>query len=170
MAAGRGAPVDGAVVVAVDVAFDLLEVGVVADTADALDAHLGDVVAHGQQLILPQHHIARIDLHVDGLAEREAPLGEAEAGADEDAHAAKAVDAALRGRQLIADGGLAPGAEVGSEQDVAPLEDDGDLVDRLRRDGKGIVALEPDADGVGIAVGEAVGQGAPAPDALLAAP
>ena len=65
---GRGSPVNGAVVVAGDVVLDLLEVGVVAYAAYALQSHLVQVVAHGQQFVLAQHQVAGVDFHLLGGA------------------------------------------------------------------------------------------------------
>ena len=156
VAPGAGLPVDGAVLVALHIVFDLLKLGVVAGTADALDAQLGEVVAHGEQFVAVEHEVAGIDLDIDGMVAGEASLDEAEHGGGEHAYAPEAVDAAPRGPQPVGDAAVAMGLQPVGEVDVAPLEDVGHLVDDMKLQGEGIVTADVQRDLVVVATREAV--------------
>ena len=141
MATGGGTPVDGAVIIAHHIVLNLLEVRVMAYASDAFDTHLGEVIAHGEQLILTEHKIRRIDLDILRLATGETTLHQAQGRADKDPCMAKAIDATFRGTEGIGDGDIAVFADGGLEQHIASLEDHGHLVDNLSMDIKGIGAL-----------------------------
>ena len=97
VAAGTGFPIDGAIVVATDVLFDVLKLGVMAQAADALDSKLGEVVMGGEQLVLVEHKVGRVDLHLLRLAVGDADCHEAKRRGDKESDAAEIVDASADG-------------------------------------------------------------------------
>ena len=154
MCAGTGFPVDQAVVVALDVGFDLLKLGVVAHAPDALDAHLGQVVADGQELILGEHEVTGIYCHVGGLVEREAALHEADGGCGKEPDIAKAVHPALGGPQGVVHRAIAAGPQPQAKVHVSALKDVRDFVDDIQPDGKGVIVAHLDFHRVVVAIGK----------------
>ena len=142
VAAGRGFPVDGAEVVAGDVFLNVLKLRLVANSPDALRAVLREVVADGQQLILPQPEERRVNGHVLRLALRVPALHQLQRSADKNAYVAEVVNAAASGTQAIDNGLVAPWRKAGAVGNVAALEDERRLVDDFQPDGEPVVALQ----------------------------
>ena len=150
--ASTGLPVDVAVVVALDIGLNLLKLGVVAHATDALDTHLGQVVADGQQLILVEHEVAGIDSHVGGLAAGETALYQPDGRSGENTDAAKAVHTATGGAQGVFHRLAASCRQAQREIHVAALEDVRNLVDNLQLDGKRVAAVHLQAHRVVVAI------------------
>ena len=97
VAAGAGFPIDGAIVVAADVLFDVLELGVVPQATDTLNPELGEVMVGGEQLVLVKHEVGRVDLYLLRLAIGDASCHEAKRRGDKESDAAEIVDASADG-------------------------------------------------------------------------
>ena len=152
MGARTGFPVDVAVVVALDIGLNLLKLGVVAHATDALDAHLGQVVADGQQLILVEHEVAGVNCHVGGFAAGEAALYQPDERSSENTDVPKAVHTATGGAQGVFHRLAASCRQTQREIHVAALEDVRNLVDNLQLDGKRVAVVHLQAHKVVVAI------------------
>ena len=154
MATSRSTPVDGAVVITHDIVLNLFKVGVITYTTDTLDTHLRKVIAHSQQFILAKHHIRRIDLNVLRFTTGIAALHKSQQRTHKDTYTSKAIDATLRWAQLIGNRSLPHPSDVSLKQNITALEDGWHLVNNLRTDSKGIIALQTDVHWIIIAIRE----------------
>ena len=110
----------------------MLKLRVVAGATYALYAHFRKAVVYGENLILMEHEIRRIDLSVRGFAAREAALHEAERRRGEHADVSETVNAASGGAEAVDYGLGFAGCKAQTEADVAALEYERYLVDDVK--------------------------------------
>ena len=167
VAACRCLPVYAAVVVAAHVFSYLFKLSLVARPADLLDAQFGETVADGEEFKLPQCEIRRVDPHRGIAAAREASLNQSDTCGCEHADSAKPVFAALRRSESVFYVLCPALSHAGSEVDVAPLEDERNLIGHRQSHGKGETVFYMYADDVVVAIRESVGAASFGADPLL---
>ena len=156
MTAGACFPVDGTVVVALHIFLYLFEVGVMPHTAYPLYSQFLQVVAHGEQFILPQHEVRRIHLDVTGCLIGEPAADKSHSHEGEGAYVSEPIHTALLRLQPVLYGGVSMCFHRSLETDVATLEHERYLVDNLYAHfiGERVVKMQPHH--IVVAVGEAV--------------
>ena len=94
-------PVDSTILIALHIIFYLFKFGIISDTSNPLDAHLGKVIAHRKQFVSVQHQIGRIDLHVLCIAQAISALHKSDDGACKTTNPPKGINSSLHWSERV---------------------------------------------------------------------